>query len=428
MLYTVLYHLVLTAVFLYVLICIYIKVKFQFWGIQPVFHIYDFLYWIYPIGVVQTELPLINKYVDNYNICVEKVDDETSSVALNRLTNFIRCHFFRQSKIEKIDSIRYEPSHNSIIDYFNGSCHPSYISTYKRQLMSSSTKSRNTGDDVYMLDEILGVFSARSLLITLKDNRGNVNVNKKTFPLYYCDNLCVHPLYRKKGIAPKLIQTQYYNLRRLNKNINTFLFKREGEMTAIVPLVAYESIIYSTHSILAKKNITTNMPINIIEINEKTMGLFTHSLTENKSVFDCIIVPEIGTLSNLIKTDNIFIYGVLVGNKLVSCYLFKYQYLVYNKDEHVIECIASINSFQHVDNKKLFFSGFKKALYSVIKKNSELKRSIKRIIIENTSHNYIILDEIKKFVSSPHSKTPCAFFLYNYISYTIQPSSCFIVY
>lgn len=413
MLYTILYHVCLTAIFLYVLICIYIKVKFQFWSIQPVFHVYDFLYWIYPPGVVQRDLPLLNKYVDNGNICVENVED-VSEVTMKRVTNFIQSHYLRKTK-----RARYSPSHESIIEYFKGSNHPSYISTYNRQLPSSIyTISKTTVDDVYDLDELLGVFTARPLLITLKD--------KKTFSLYYCDNLCVHPLYRKKGIAPKLIQTQYYQLRRLNKRINTFLFKREGEMTAIVPLVTYDTIIYPTDDIVS--NIKPNSIVNVIEISEKTIFLLTQLLTDKKSLFDCIIVPELGTLSTLLKTNNIFVYGLIIGNILVSCYVFKYQYLIYNEDDHIIECIASINAIKHDGNVDLFFSGFRKAICSVIKKEAEVNRPIKKILIENTSHNHIIVDQINKIIPQPYSKTPCAFFLYNYISYTIHSSSCFILY
>jgi len=384
------------------------------------------MYWIYPIGVVHSDLPSFNKYVDTINITVEKLED-MSEVSVKRVTNFINSHYFKKNK-----TVRYVPSHNSIIDYFNGSNHSSYISTYKRQLASVSTSSKSTrGDDLYNLDEILGVFTARPLLITLKghsrkcENENESRINNKTFQLYYCDNLCVHPLYRKKGIAPKLIQTQYYKLRRLNKKINTFLFKREGEMTAIVPLVTYESIVYSTDSILIENTKNPNSILSVIEITEKNMFLFTQLLTENKLIFDCIIVPEISTLTNLLKTNNIIMYGIIVGNTLISCHLFKYQYLIYNDHDHAIECIASINAINNKDNGYLFFSGFKKALCLVIKRQAELNRTIKKIIIENTSHNNIILDNIN---TSPYSKTPCAFFLYNYISYTINSSSCFILY
>ena len=328
---------------------------------------------------------------------------------MKRICNFIQSFYLRKNK-----NVNYIPSHNSITDYFKYSNHPSYISTYKNQIKSISNNSKNTGDSIYDLDELIGVFSARPLLITL---------NCKTFPLYYCDNLCIHPRHRKKGIAPELIQTQYYKLRRLNKNINTFLFKREGELTAIVPLVAYESVVYSSQNIIGNNN--SNYKTNTIEITEKNIYLLKQLLIDSKNIFNCIIVPEISVLINLLKTDHIFIYGVFSNNLLVACYIFKYQFLIYNENEHTIECIASINT---LNDEKMFFLGFKSSLCSVIKRLVELNRPIKRVLLENTSHNHIIIDYINKLTLQPLLKTPCAFFLYNYISYTNQPSSCFILY
>ena len=409
MLYTILYYIILTIIILYILICIYVKVKFQFWSIQPVFHVYDFLYWIYPIGLVQKDLPLANKYVNLFNISVED-SSNMSDVTIKRVCNFIQSFYLRKNA-----NVNYIPSHSSITDYFKGSMHPSYISTYKNPLKSISS---GKDDYIYNLDELIGVFTARSLLLTLQQC--------KTIPIYYCDNLCIHPKYRKKGIAPKLIQTQYYNLRRLNKNINTFLFKREGELTAIVPVVAYESIVYSTEPIVNSNKTNYNSIIGFIEITEKNIFILKQLITDSKNIFNCIVVPEIGTLLNLIKHNHIYIYGIIINNSLVACYVFKYQHLIYNENEHTIECLASINVLK--DNTKYFFSGFKLALCTVIKKSLELNRTIKRVLIENTSHNHIILDYIKKIIPKPHLRTPCAFFLYNYISYSNQPSSCFILY
>lgn len=139
-----------------------------------------------------------------------------------------------------------------------------------------------------------------------------------------------------------------------------------------------------------------------------------------------------GTLINLIKTNHVYIYGIIENNALIACYLFKYQHLIYNNNEHTIECIGSISisntkNLSTPDNSQ-FISGFKTSLDKVIKKSLELNRPIKRILIENISHNNILLDYVNKIIKYPYLKTPCAFFLYNYISYTKQASSCFILY
>ena len=59
----------------------------------------------------------------------------------------------------------------------------------------------------------------------------------KTILLY---RLSVHQDYRKKGHAPQIIYSHYYNQRYNHDNI-IFLFKREGEKTSIVPLTTYNT-------------------------------------------------------------------------------------------------------------------------------------------------------------------------------------------
>ena len=71
-----------------------------------------------------------------------------------------------------------------------------------------------------------------------------MTLNKISFPVYYVDNLCVHPLYRNKNIAPQMIQTQEWFQRQNNKKIKVSLFKREGDLTGIVPLTVYNNNSY----------------------------------------------------------------------------------------------------------------------------------------------------------------------------------------
>jgi len=42
------------------IIYIYIRLKFGFWAIQPVFHVYDFAYMLNPPGIIDDYLPQKN--------------------------------------------------------------------------------------------------------------------------------------------------------------------------------------------------------------------------------------------------------------------------------------------------------------------------------------------------------------------------------
>ena len=58
-------YLIIAIIAIIVLFFGYVRIKYKFWAIQPVFHYYDIYYWFNDIGVIDTESPLKNKY-NNY--------------------------------------------------------------------------------------------------------------------------------------------------------------------------------------------------------------------------------------------------------------------------------------------------------------------------------------------------------------------------
>ena len=111
--------------------------------------------------------------------------------------------------------------------------------------------------------------------------------------MYYVDNLCVHPDYRKDGIAPKTIQTHYYNLRKNNPKIKICLFKREGDLNAIVPLTTYKTVCFNIN-MLQKMNPGV---LNVIEIGPNQLNLFVNFIYAESKKFDCIIMPDLSNIS-----------------------------------------------------------------------------------------------------------------------------------
>jgi len=66
--YNILFTILFIIVVLLFLIYGYLRAKFGFWALQPVFHIYDIGYFFYKPGIVQHELPEKNKYTNFKNI------------------------------------------------------------------------------------------------------------------------------------------------------------------------------------------------------------------------------------------------------------------------------------------------------------------------------------------------------------------------
>ena len=61
-------YFILSIFVILILFKLYVKIKFGFWAYQPVFHRYNLLYWIYPCGIINKELPETNKFCNFYNI------------------------------------------------------------------------------------------------------------------------------------------------------------------------------------------------------------------------------------------------------------------------------------------------------------------------------------------------------------------------
>ena len=61
----------------------YIRVKFGFWALQPVFHVYNLTYLIWPPGIINHDLPEKNKYTNFKNI-ETIVYSEVSELKINK--------------------------------------------------------------------------------------------------------------------------------------------------------------------------------------------------------------------------------------------------------------------------------------------------------------------------------------------------------
>lgn len=403
MLINIILSLLVLLIALYLIITLYLKCKMPFWSKQPVFHIYNLLYWLRPPGIINTNMPSINKYTDLFHIKTFSLSEliKDRKTLLTSICNFIKNNYIAN----KNKSAKYVPTKNNIIDYLEASNHQSYFSLYQLPKMLL-----NKSEPALCIDDIVGVISARPLYIRFSSKH-------IMFSLYYVDNLCVQPAYRKKNIASNMIQTHYYNLIQKNKKINVYLFKREGQLNAIVPLVVFNTYCLSISFIT---NVIINMPISIklIEIGPQQLHLLVDFIKNNSSSFSCVILPDVSNLANLIKTENIKIFALIEDNSIIACYVFRLIELYYD-EQKTTECICMLSAMQC--QREVFCEGF-----SLACKIMQDKKNVSLVLLEDTAHAYIITDKIPKSAYSFIS--PTAFFLYNYACYSIKKSDFLIIY
>lgn len=370
-------------ILIYLSIKLYINKKFGFWAYQPVFHYYNLVYWLFPCGIINKELPKTNKFCNFLNIKTNEFS-EREKKEIDTITSFITENYYNN------DQAKYILDSNTFSSYFIGNNGKTFISTY------------------YDNFDLKGVMTSRPI---------NITIDNKSFKVYYVDYLCIDKLSRKKGYAPQIIQTHEYFHCHKNKKVQISLFKREGELTGIVPLVKYNTYQFLIKSLKQKKFIDSN--IKLIQINKQTINLFINFMFEIKNKFDCLILPDITNILNLVNNETFIIYGLICDLKLISCYIFRDSNMHYYEDKpkKAIDLFCSINN----STNEIFIKGFIMSIYKIYKNIYDY------ITIENISDSNIILDEFFNNKIQTTIISPTAYFLYNYVKKPINPNKCVII-
>lgn len=390
-------YIALSIVVIIIVFNIFLRLKFPFWSIQPVFHIYDINHWIFSNKIINEELPTANKYVKPLDIETYTYKTAPNDITIKTAV-FIKEHFLRNKYAE------YIPSFDDIFNYLDTSS-PSFISVYSKPklLYDENTSS--------ILDrDIIGVITSKPLFVT-------INNSKIAFPVNYVDNLCVHKDNRKQGIAPRLIQTHHYHIRHLNKSTKVCLFKREGEMTAIVPLTTYKTITYEIKDFPNLKLEYASM--KVLRIKNNNINLFKDFIKTTATKYDLVINMELMNIIKLLREENMIIYCLIENHTVYALYVFRNTPSICDNKKGV-ECIATINNCPHNDT---FYNGFCSTLRRI---NRKYKKDI--VWIENTSDSNIIINYNVRHNVVQKTSCPTAFFLYNYASYTYKNNSSLFIY
>lgn len=380
-------------------IYIYIHIKYGFWVLQPVFHVYDYSYMLNPPGIINHGLPEKNKYTNFKNV-ETIVYSELSEIKLNKFINLIRQHFLRNK-----DNIFYPQSEN-IKPYFYGHNANSFVSFYNESNFMVDLKKGTTIED----SKPIGVMTTRPIHVFI--NNGDKEAN---FDAYYVDYLCVDKLFRKKGIAQQIIQTHHYNQSHINKNIRVSLFKREDELTGIVPLCVYST--YGFNVSTWTKPINLDAMYSLLEINAQNFHFLYDFMKNQSNKFDIIINTSVSNIIELIKTKNIFVNVIIVDDEIVCAFFFRKSCVQIEKNIEVLSCFASICNCDDT----IFIHGFKISFWKIAANNF-----FGFAAIENISNNNIIINNLI-LKTKPLIISPTAYFFYNFAYHTFKSEKVLII-
>jgi predicted GNAT family acetyltransferase len=236
--------------------------------------------------------------------------------------------------LKKGDNV-FSPKPINVHPYFTSHTSKSFISIYHENEFVADHKNGSLEE----FKKIVGVITSRPVHISIwkKDVQN-------TMDAYYVDYLCVHDDHRKKGIAPQMIQTHHYYQRHMNKNIVVGLFKREGDLTGIVPICVYKTYGFSVKKWVKPPEFPAYY--TLLEINPQNFSSLYDFLKKTApKYFDIHIHTEITNIIELLKTKNLFIYVLMnhVDQEIQCAYFFKKSCVFIENDLEVLTCIGSVN-------------------------------------------------------------------------------------
>jgi len=368
-------YIILSIILLYLLFIMYCKVRFRFWSIQPVFHIHNLYYWIFPCGIIDSKLPPITKFYDPLvEFCTFKALSKANRenlYCLNRNNYLTDTH------------IKYLPTRNSIFSYFKKHNNPCFIALLFKDNPLFNVKKKT----LIPHRRCIGSITSRPLSVSLHKNKIDVN---------YVDYLCVDKKNRKQGIAPKLIYSYYVHSRQKYKTL-VCLFKREGVGTFITPMTVY--LTYGFH--FRNKSLKANH-FSPILINASTFSLFYHySQTFD---FPCFVHPDFSHLQYLVEQKLIYIFLLVENDEPWACYIFRNPHTKYENTGMSVDCIASYCSYPERKDE------FSRQFYFCL---PQIDTPFDYLLIENISHNHYIIKNLLK-EHSPFLKSKTSYYLYNF--------------
>jgi hypothetical protein len=259
-----------------------------------------------------------------------------------------------------------------------------------------------------MIPTLLGVITARPLWVTL---------NTTVFKVHYIDHLTVDTDHRREGIAPKLIQTHHYHIRERDPTTKVCLFKREGDMTAIVPLVRFNISGYDLKDIIGLSN--TFPTLKVYRIDKHNFNDFKTFCKHISKRFHCCIHMDSLNVYDLVIQGKLIIYGVTNHFTPMCFYVYRQLSCTMDYDKKCIELITTIKD----TTNPIFFKGFMSSCKRIMK-----KYNVSRVLIEETGDTCELIQRFKEYNITCKSICPSAFFLYNYACYSVKPQDCMILY
>lgn len=386
---------------LWTVLWIRLQIRFKynsgFWCHQPVFHVYDLYYWVTDVGIIRTVLPSRTKYVnlEQINTCEWK---EVTQAQSQEITVLVQQNYFRPN-----EENRYCPLWENIGPYFQSS----------RSWWSFGYDDQKK--------TMIGCISSRPMHVSFA-----VSSPFKPMQVYYVDFLCVHQNWRKKNMAAQLIQTHEYRQAH-STGICVSLFKREDQLTGIVPVTVFKCHCFEIKAISASSSASTSLVRPCVAEGrgeEEFHHFLQRQTTEEPDKWQLVIYPpSLPTLVALVQSNNWCIQTACRHGHIQAAFVFRKTCLTWSRKSEILSCILSIRT------KSMSVSDFIAAFYVALSQTLTTMTTttpFQHLSMEDISDNGCIIQDL---LLSQKCQTTCnmAYYFYNFAHRPLASHQCLLL-
>jgi hypothetical protein len=388
MLMTVTYVGVICLVIIYLIFIAYVKFTYPFWSRLNMHHSYNILNCFSREGIISSAPLEKSKWTNTFNVKILKQQNLTESQR-KEIVAFIRRHRIMNKKT--LNRLTIE----SLTTSLRGHNKPCFVGLYYEKHYKDNDN-----------NHAIGLITSRPL---------SVRIGNKFFTSYFLDNLVIHrdQKHDTDNIAPQLIHTTIFKQQQVSSS-RTCLLERQGRLNIPTKtLLAYETFLFSMMDWKSCKMLPSLY--QLVRIDQRNIHILSDIMIQLPNIFKCSIVPCWSNMLDMITHRRIIVDVISHNGTFIALYIMRDPCIMYS-DSNVIECISAINLSKTSD---VFVFGFNDLLVS-------MRREYKHVIIHDTSHNKVLIDNIRN-KHSPLDNTVNHVFLYNFIQPSLKGSDCIII-
>ena len=394
---------------------VYIRLRYPFWSMQPVYHPYDILRsWIKSPSILWNGLLMKTKYTDSLKVITIPYSESTDQHRKD-LTNLL------QTQLIDSERVISTTDQDALDTYLTGHNHPTYISFFVKDHYDVSYQTRDktlSPDSIIATKKPVSTMTSRTIRFFITENGASQPIN---WTVYYWDHICTHREHRKGHETRFTIQTHEYIQRSKNPDIPISLFKKEETLCeGIVSLTQYTTYTFLLRNIGVSPLAKHCTVVRVFKENKAILSDFLFGLLHPKyamagkaaNPFTICAFPEIGALNALIESNLVYVYALKREDHILGLYFLKDGKATYEDIDgggSLLECVSSVcNMTQGVG---LFFSGFLHALRAILHSQKKEDR-YKILAFTDLGHNDQLLEKWR-WKYTPIFTNPSAYYLFN---------------